>query len=193
MSSAIDTTIKGGISLVIVAVFAIVGVGVLDSAGTTQEFNIDNQTALNDYAGTLSDVNVTSNGYVNMSSYATSGTYTSVTLSGNETNVTTYDVTTNIPNASESNITLVVAGNSYELVDGYNSVSLDAEGDSFELQFNRTSTSIETPQVDSIQGYRATGANGILGTVGVAAFGLLMLLVVVQLLSGNVGRARQQP
>jgi len=81
MTSSTNKTVAAGVSVVLAAVFAVVGLGVIDSAQLTQEFNIDTESEFNTYASSLNGVVVTADGYVELDSANTSGTYQSVELS----------------------------------------------------------------------------------------------------------------
>lgn len=186
MTSTTNKTVMAGVSVVLAAVLAVVGVGVIDSANLTTEFSLDTQSEWNNYAASLNGVVVTSNGNVELDTGNTSGTYQSVALDANESNSSFYNVYTNVPEPDNSSVSLVVDGNTYELDDGKNKVELDSQGSSFSLEFQRDSTSVSTPQVDKLVGLSGS-KSGLLRLVGLASFGLLLLLVLLQYM--NFGRS----
>jgi len=191
MSDSTNKTVASGVSVMIAVIFAIVGVGFLDSAQLNQEFQIDSETEWNNYAATLDGVVVNTNGYVELEATNTSGTYTSVTLDANESTANRYHVYASVPEPGNSSATLVVSGNSYELQDGVNKFDVTA-GSSFSLEFQRDSTGVESPNVDSVTGLSGADSGGLLRLVGVAAFGLLLLLVVLQYMGfSGMGRRKQ--
>lgn len=186
MSLTVNKSVNAGVALVVGLILASVGVGVLDSSTFTQEFEVDNNTEWTNYGSSLSGVQVNGS-YLVLEDANTSGTYTSVTLDSNESDSSRYEVLTNVPDADNSSVTLTVSGNDYTLEDGFNTVDLDSKGDSFELTLERDATSVSSPEVDYVRGL--SGETGsILRLVGLASFGLLLLLGLLQYM--DVGFSR---
>lgn len=187
MSDSTNKSIQMGVSLFVALVLAIVGVGILDSHNLTQEFNIDNETEWNNYAATLTGVEVTTDDLVQLNSTSTTGTYDSVALSGNETDTNRFEVYTNIPEPDNSSVSLLVNGNTYDLTAGSNRIALDSTASEFDLEFNRDADTVSSPQVTTLVGLSGD-TGGLLRLVGVAAFGLLVLLTVTQYARGRMTR-----
>lgn len=190
MSDSTNKTVMAGVSIVLAVVFGIVGVGVLDSAQLDEEFRLDTETEWNNYAQALNGVNVTADGVVQLSAANVSGSYDSITLDANESDSNRYHVYASVPEPENSTVSLVVGGTTYDLQDGINKVDVTA-ADSFQLDFQRDATSVESPSVDTVSALSGANEGGLLRLVGVAAFGLLILLVAVQYMGIGTRRTRR--
>lgn len=182
---ATNKAISGGVSVLVLVIFAVIGITMVNQSQLTQEFDIDNETEWNNYQDTISGLEVTTDGYLQLQTDNTSGTYTA-TLDSNESDANRYVVFTNIPDEDNSTSELTVSGDTYTLNDGENKFDVTSAS-SFELSLNRDSTSVSTPQVDSVVGW--SGDSGLLGLVAGMAFALLVLLGLVN--SVGLNRVRR--
>lgn len=179
MSDSTNRSIQMGVSLVVAMVLAVVGVGILDGHNLTQEFEIDTESEWNDYSSTLTNVEVTAEGEVQLSSASNTGTYDSVVLDSNESDSTRYNVYASVPEPENSSVSLLVNGNTYDVEDGLNKFDLESGASEFDLEFNRDADTVESPSVTTLVGLSGD-TGGLLRLVGTAAFGLLVLMTVVQ-------------
>lgn len=184
MSHSVNKTTKVGVAVILAVVFAMIGMGVLVSSELTTVLDVDSQSEWQNN-GTLNGLVATSSGELELDSSNTSGNYVYDTFD-NQSDVTRASVYVDIPEPDNSSVTLVVDSSSYELSDGTNNVDVSG-GSSYELQFQRDSTNITSPSVASSV-FRAGETGSILWLVGTAAFGLLILLVVVSYLNVDVSR-----
>lgn len=187
MQSSTDRAVAAGLSVVLVAVFAIVGTGMIESSNTTTVLSVDSTAEWEN--GTLTNLTA-DNGLLNLSSGETSGTYDSVTFDTNHSPVTDYSISADIPDPDNSSVTLVVNSNNYDLEDGLNEVDV-SDHDSFTLEYSRDSTSVESPEVDSVRALNVADS-GLLGLIGGSAFGLLLILALLQHFGGRLGMGRSK-
>lgn len=180
-----NDAIEVGVAVVVAAIFAVIGMQVATSADYNDVYTVDSDSEWNE--GTLTSVNV-SNGEVLLDSTSASGSYESATFS-NETN--RFSVYADVPDADNSSVTLSVGGNTYDLSDGRNTVSLDTSvtSYSFTLDFSRDADTVESPSVSSVTAQY--GESGMMTLIATAAFALLVLLAVLQL-RNRVGLSRPQ-
>lgn len=178
MTDMMNRAIQGGVALVVVVILATGAVSMANDYDYTETFSIDNETEWNNNANTLTGVVVNADGYVMLDSGNTSGTYSSVSISENATRWT---VDVSLPDADNSSVSLTVDGSTYDLTDGANEVTVDNEVSSyqFDLDFSRDSTSVTSPQVNSVTSY--TGEESFNSQLIYFAFAILMIMVVAMI------------
>jgi len=179
MSDTVDTVVSIGVGIVVVVVLALAGTSVMSQATQTEVLSIDNSTEWNNYANTLTGVQVNGS-YIELQPANTTGTYDSVTLTGNESNGTIYEIEAEVPSPDNSTVNFTANGETTTLEDGANTVEFNSSVSNFTFDFERDSTSVSTPRVDYVTGSSTDGDGGILGLVSSAAFAILLLLLLVK-------------
>jgi len=181
-----NKTVAAGVSVVLVVVFALVGVGVLDSAELTNVLTVDSQAEWQNN-GTLTNLTATAGGELQLAGDNLTGDYVSNNFA-NASDATIYSVRTSIPEPGNSSVTLTVDGTDYDLSSGSNRVSVTG-GSNFELSYERDGVNVTSPSVDSVS-VLAGDTGSLLRLVALAAFGLLLLLVVVNYLGVDLNLSR---
>lgn len=188
MADATQKAITGGVSLVVVAILAIVGTQMVTQSALTEEFAINSETEWNNYQSTIdTGLEVTTDGFLQFtdSTTETTGVYTA-SLDTNESDANQYTVLANIPDSDNSSVTVSKGGTTYNVEDGTNRLDVGT-GSTFDVTLNRDSDTVSSPQVDSVQGF--SGDTGLLGLISGLAFGLLMLLSLFKVMNvSGIGR-----
>lgn len=164
-----------GVAVLVAAVFGIIGMQVATEADFDTVYTVDNDSEWN--AGTLNGLQV-SNGALLLNDTATTGDYTSETISNSTDRVEVY---ASVDDPDNSSVSLTVGGTTYELNDGRNAFNLDSTLSSytFTLDYSRDATSVTSPEVSLYEAQ--SGEGGLLTLIATAAFALLLLMSVLRL------------
>jgi len=164
-----------GVAVLVAAVFGVIGMQVATEADFDTVYSVETDSDWD--AGTLNSVNV-SNGAVLLDDTATSGDYTSATVSNSTDRVQVY---ASVDDPDNSSVSLTVDGTTYELNDGSNVFNLDNTVSSytFTLDFSRDADTVTSPEVSLYEAQ--SGEGGLLTLIATASFALLLLLSVLKL------------
>ena len=182
---AVNKTVSAGVAIAVAAVLAIVGGQIMTAHNYDTTFSVTGETDFNDYAESTNGLSV-ADGVVQLNSTVTTGNYQSIALDMNESNVTRVEVVADISEPENSSATFVVNAatpqeKTFALNDGLNTYEFSESEvvGTFGLALERDDVNVTSPSVSSVTGMYETGG-GILTTVGMAGFGLLLLLVAVK-------------
>lgn len=176
MEDAINT----GIAVVIAIVLALVGTTAVTQSNYDTVLTLDSETEWNNYVGTATTTEVTSDGYVRLQSGNTTGSWESSTISNATNRVVTY---VDLPQADNQSVNLTVGSETFELEDGRNTFDLSSNLSSYTItyDFERDSTSVTRSEVDYYLAQQGE-SDGLLSLIAGAAFALLVLLAVFELM-----------
>lgn len=202
MADSTQKTLMTGVALIVAVLFGIVGMQVLAPANVNTVIDADTNAEWNAFIeDTNSDGTTISANYViendefSIAQDNTSGYIYSQNLTDEQLTPENVTVDATLPDADNSSITLAFTDesglntvNTVQLTSGENEVAIPDGTERISLSLTRDAATIESPSVQSI--FAQYTETSLLYLVGGAAFGLLVLMMVVQELGMGLSRRR---